>query len=121
MTPAAKRTGEHEKTLREFEKAVIERSGNEDETYEFTLYITGMTERSRAAVENVKKLCEENLKGRYELEIIDLYQQIGKAKEAQIIAAPTLLKKLPPPLKKFIGDMSSTERILVGLNIKPKK
>ena len=91
------------------------------EKYVLRLYVTGMTPRSTQAIRNIKKICEEHLKDRYELEVIDVYQQPGLAREAQIIAAPTLIKKLPVPLRKLIGDMSNKERVLVGLNIEPKK
>lgn len=93
------------------------------EQYLLKLYITGMTPRSTQAIVNIKKICEEHLKDRYELEVIDIYQNPVLAKGEQIIAAPTLIKKLPLPLRKFIGDMSDTERILVGLDLRqhPKK
>lgn len=90
-------------------------------TYVLRLYVSGMTPNSRRAIDNVKRICEEHLKGRYELEIIDIYQQPIFAKEGQIIAAPTLVKELPAPLRKFIGDMSQTERILLGLDLRIKK
>lgn len=89
--------------------------------YVLRLFITGMTPNSRKAIENVKKICEEYLQGCYELEIIDIYQQPIFAKEGQIVAAPTLVKELPPPLRKFIGDMSQTEKILLGLDLRKKK
>jgi circadian clock protein KaiB len=91
------------------------------EVYVLRLFVAGMTANSRRAIENVRKICEERLKGRYELEIIDIYQQPIFAREGQIVAAPTLVKKLPPPLRKFIGDMSGTERILAGLDLRKKK
>lgn len=91
------------------------------EVYILRLYITGMTPKSTRAIQNIKKICEENLKGRYELEVIDIYQQPILAKDEQIIAAPTLIKKLPLPLRKIIGDMSDKERILLGLDLKLKK
>lgn len=72
------------------------------------------------AVANIKEICESSLKNRYDLEVIDIYQQPVLTKGEQIIAAPTLVKKLPLPLRKFIGDMSDTERILVGLDLKPR-
>ena len=72
------------------------------------------------AVANIKEICESSLKNRYDLEVIDIYQQPVLMKGEQIIAAPTLVKKLPLPLRKFIGDMSDTERILVGLDLKPR-
>jgi circadian clock protein KaiB len=92
----------------------------EHETYVLRLYITGMTPNSKKAVENVKKICEEYLKGRYELEVIDIYQQPALAQGEQIVAAPTLIKKLPGPLRRLIGDMSNTEKVLVGLDLRPK-
>jgi circadian clock protein KaiB len=85
------------------------------------LYVTGMTPNSQRAIENVRKICEEHLEGRYQLEIIDIFQQPIFAKEGQIIAAPTLVKELPPPLRRFIGDMSKTERLLLGLDLRTKR
>jgi len=87
--------------------------------YVLRLYVTGLTARSTRAIENVRKICEERLPGRYELEVIDIYQQPALAKGEQIIAAPTLIKKLPLPLRRVIGDMSSTERVLLGLDLRP--
>jgi circadian clock protein KaiB len=89
--------------------------------YVLRLYVSGMTPNSLKAIENVRKICAEHLEGRYQLEIIDIYQQPIFAKEGQIIAAPTLVKELPPPLRKFIGDMSQTEKILLGLDVRKKK
>ena len=91
------------------------------EKYVLRLYIAGTTPRSARAVANIREICEAKLENRYELEVIDLYQQPILAKGEQIIAAPTLIKKLPAPLRKFIGDMSDTERILVGLDLKPRE
>ena len=88
--------------------------------YLLKLYVTGTTPKSMRAIANIKRICEEHLKRRYELQVIDIYQQPGLAKEADIIAAPTLIKKLPLPLRKMIGDMANTERILVGLDLRPK-
>jgi circadian clock protein KaiB len=101
----------------EIEKS-LQATGNEK--YVLRLYVTGMTPRSINAIENIRKICEENLQGRYELEIIDIYQQPEYAKKEEIIAAPTLIKKLPLPLRKFIGDMSNKDKILIGLNLVPK-
>ena len=89
--------------------------------YVLRLYVTGMTPKSTQAVANVQKLCEEHLTGCYELKVIDLYQQPKLAKGEQIIATPTLIKKLPLPLRKLIGDMSDTERFLVGIDLNPKE
>jgi circadian clock protein KaiB len=91
------------------------------EKYVLRLYITGMTPRSQEALRNVKKVCKEYLGNNYELEVIDIYQQPTLAKGDQIIAVPTLVKKLPPPLRKLIGDLSQEEKILLGLDLKPKQ
>jgi len=87
------------------------------ETYLLRLYIAGSTPQSVNAIANIKKICDEYLLGRYDLEVIDLYQNPGLAKGEQIIAAPTLIKKLPVPLRRIIGDLSNTERVLVGLDL----
>ena len=84
------------------------------------LYVAGQTPNSVRAIENIKHICDAFLKGRYILEVVDIYQQPVLAKGDQIVAVPTLIKKLPPPLRKFIGDLSATERILVGLDLRPK-
>jgi circadian clock protein KaiB len=97
-----------------FEQAVTEK-GNE--RYVLRLYVAGNTPRSQSAIENIHKICEEHLKGRYQLEVIDIYQQPSLARGEQIIAAPTLVKYLPLPLRKMIGDLSKEERILVGLDL----
>ena len=88
--------------------------------YVLRLYVTGMTPKSTQAIANVEKLCKEHLAGRYELKVIDIYQQSKLVQGEQIIATPTLIKKLPLPLRKLIGDMSDTERFLVGIDLKPK-
>jgi len=86
--------------------------------YVLRLYIAGATPRSSQAVENVKRICEEYLQGRYDLQEVDIYQDPVLAKGEQIIAVPTLIKKLPEPLRRFIGDMSDKDRILVGLDLR---
>ena len=101
----------------EFEKAA---AGQDQAKYVLRLYVTGMTPKSTLAIANVQELCKKHLAGRYELEVIDIYQQPKLAKGEQIIAAPTLIKKLPLPLRRLIGDMSDTERFLVGIDLKPK-
>lgn len=100
-----------------FEKAVKD-SGRKK--YVLRLYIAGTSARSTRAIDNIKRLCEEHLKRRYELEVIDIYQQPDLAKDHNIVAAPTLIKEVPPPLRRFIGDLSDTEGILVGLDLKGK-
>lgn len=89
----------------------------EPDNYILRLYVAGESPKSVRAIANIKKICEESLQGRYELEVIDLYQQPQLAQGDQIIAVPTLIKKLPPPLRRIIGDMSNTERVLVGLDL----
>ena len=105
------------------DKTVVKKTGKSEpkkEMWLLRLYVAGQTPNSVRAIENIKRICEEFLKGRYDLEVIDIYQQPVLAKGEQIIAVPTLIKKLPLPLRKFIGDMSATERILVGLDLRPK-
>jgi circadian clock protein KaiB len=93
-------------------------SNEDQDKYILRLYITGTTVRSVLAIKNLKKICEAYLDGRYELEVIDLYQHPGLAKDEQIIAAPTLIKKLPLPFRRIIGDMSDREKVLFGLDLK---
>lgn len=88
--------------------------------YILRLYVAGQSPKSVSAIKNIKKICTENLQGQYELEVIDLYQQPHLAQGEQIIALPMLIKKLPEPLRRIIGDMSNTERVLVGLDIRKK-
>jgi circadian clock protein KaiB len=85
--------------------------------YILRLYVTGSSGRSLQAVQNLKKICEEHLPEDYDLEVIDIYKNPEAAREEQIIVAPTLVKKLPKPLRKFVGDLSNTKKILVGLDI----
>ena len=83
------------------------------------LYVTGVTGKSVRAIQNVRRICDEHLNGRYELEVIDLYKNLPLARGDQIIAAPTLIKRLPLPLRRLIGDMSDEARVLVGLDVRP--
>lgn len=87
------------------------------ENYVLRLFVSGATPRSVAAIENIKEICESHLQGRYDLQVIDIYQQPEMARNAEIIAAPTLIKQLPLPLRKILGDLSETERVLVGLDL----
>lgn len=91
---------------------------NEDK-WILRLYVAGQTPRCVTAFKNLKKLCEDQLKGRYIIEIIDLIQNPQLSREHQILAIPTLVRKLPVPVRKIIGDLSDTEKVLVGLDIKP--
>jgi circadian clock protein KaiB len=91
------------------------------EYYQLRLYVTGTTPRSSHAIANIRSLCEEYLAGHYVLEVVDIYQQPGEAAKEQIIAAPTLIKSLPVPPKRFIGDLSDRSKVIIGLNLKGKK
>jgi circadian clock protein KaiB len=100
----------------------LEAASREAETQRYTLrlYVAGLTPRSQEAIRSVSAICEEHLAGRCDLEVIDLYQNPVLAKGEQIIAAPTLIKKLPLPLRKIIGSMADKEKILVGLDLRSK-
>ena len=89
--------------------------------YQLRLYVAGSTPQSQRAIASIKQICEEHLSGRFDLEVIDIHQQPKLTEGEQIIAAPTLIKKLPPPLRRFVGDLSNLERILVGLDLRPKQ
>jgi circadian clock protein KaiB len=86
--------------------------------YLLRLFVTGQTPRSVQSIENLRKLCERYLKGQYELEVIDIYQQPEMASENQIIAAPTLIKRLPLPLRRLVGDFSNQDRVVIGLDLR---
>jgi len=88
-----------------------------DEKYVLTLFVTGSTPKSLRAIANLRSICQEHLLGRYELQVFDLYQQPELAKEHKLVAAPTLIKSLPEPIRRVIGDMSDTAEVLVGLDI----
>ena len=88
------------------------------EKYLLRLYVTGQTRRSLRSIENLKLLCEKYLKGRFDLEVIDIYQQPALASEGQIIAAPTVIKLLPLPLRRLVGDFSDQHRVVLGLDLK---
>ena len=96
-------------------------AGGDEPKYTLRLYVTGMTPRAQEAIRNLKKICEEELCDQYKLEIIDIYQQPELAVSEQIVAAPTLIKELPLPLRRLVGDMSDRDRVLVGLDIKPRR
>lgn len=87
--------------------------------YKLRLFITGSTPRSTRAIANMRKICEENLSGRYDLEVVDVYANPEATKELQVIATPTLIKILPEPLRRIIGDLSDHEKVLAGLDLKP--
>ena len=92
------------------------RAGHEE--YILRLYVTGSTPRSLKAISNLRRLCDEYLPGAYDLQVIDIYRNPDAARDAQIIAAPTLIKRLPAPLRRFVGDLSNTQKLLIGLDIR---
>lgn len=102
-------------TTAKFERAAARKS---ETKYVLRLYVTGMTPNSTRAIENLRAICDEYLPDRYDLEIIDIYQHPVLMQGEQIIAAPTLIKKLPEPLRRLVGDMSDRERVLLGLDLK---
>jgi circadian clock protein KaiB len=91
-----------------------------EEIWELRLYVAGQTARAMTAFANLKKICEEHLKGKYRIEVIDLLKNPQLAKGDQILAVPTLVRSLPEPVRKIIGDLSNTERVLVGLDLRPR-
>ncbi|HEX5890826.1 MAG TPA: circadian clock KaiB family protein [Pyrinomonadaceae bacterium] len=100
-----------------FEEALNVGRGRRAE-YILRLYVTGSTPRSLRAISNLKRLCDEYLPGAYDLQVIDIYKNPDAARDAQIIAAPTLIKRLPAPLRRFVGDLSNTQKLLIGLDIR---
>jgi circadian clock protein KaiB len=93
-------------------------SRRKNDLYVLRLYVAGLTARSRTAIANITSICEEHLQGRYDLRVIDVFQRPILAREEQIVATPTLVKKLPMPLRRLIGDLSETEKVLVGLDLR---
>ncbi len=91
------------------------------DTFLLRLYVAGQTPKSMAAFVNLKKICEEHLAGRYQIQVIDLLENPRLADGDQILAIPTLVRQLPEPVRKIIGDLSNTERVLIGLDLRPKK
>jgi circadian clock protein KaiB len=100
----------------------LERTGapSRQPKYVLRLYVSGSTLKSALAVENIKRICEQHLKNRYDLEVIDVYQQPNLARGEQIVAVPTLIKQLPPPLRKLIGDLSNHSNVLRGLDLRKR-
>jgi len=91
------------------------------EEFDLRLYVAGQTPKSTRALENLRKICDEHLAGRYRIEVIDLLEDPQLGRGDQILALPTLVRKLPQPIKKIIGDLSNTERVLVGLDLRPRQ
>ena len=100
-------------------KAIKARTNKTEEIWNLRLYVAGQTQKSITAFANLKKICDEHLAGKYQIEVIDLFKNPQLAKGDQIIALPTLVRKLPEPIKKIIGDLANTERVLAGLDIRP--
>lgn len=103
-----------DQTLTQFESMVV---GLVQPSYVFRLYVSGNSSRSVLAIANIRRICDRYLPERYELDVIDIYQQPDATRTAQVIAVPTLIKELPFPPQRFVGDMSNTERIVIGLNL----
>ncbi len=106
------------KTTRAFQEPETETSG---EIWKLRLYVAGQTTNSLTAFENLKKICEQHLEGKYQIEVIDLFSNPQLAKGDQIIAVPTLIRHLPTPVKKIIGNLSNTEKVLIGLDLQKVK
>jgi circadian clock protein KaiB len=102
-------------TLQELEKLVADLA---QPSYVFRLFVSGTTPRSSQAIANVRRLCERYLPGRYQLEVVDVYQQPASTRQQQVIAVPTLIKEFPLPPQRFVGDMSDSDRIVIGLNLR---
>ncbi|NLF31762.1 MAG: circadian clock protein KaiB [Planctomycetes bacterium] len=103
------------------DQADRKKAESDNDFYELRLYVAGQTPRAAAAFENLERICEEHLKGKYRIEVIDLLKDPKLAKGDQILAVPTLVRKLPEPVRKIIGDLSDTERVLVGLDLRPRR
>jgi circadian clock protein KaiB len=100
-------------------RAIRERKNSKNPIWELRLYVAGQTAKSLQAFANLKRICEEHLGGKYQIEVVDLMKNPELAKGDQIFALPTLVRKLPEPVRKIIGDLSNTERVLVGLDLRP--
>ena len=102
-------------------RAKVKEASALPERFDLRLYIAGESERSRLAIRNLKKICETHMLGEYTIEVIDLLKNPGLARGDQIVAVPTLVRKLPEPMRKIIGDLSNEDRVLVGLDLRPRK
>ena len=114
-----KKTRRTEADFSQAATGVAEPPGNEAVEWELRLYVAGQTAKSVVAFANLKRLCEEHLAGKYRIEVVDLLKDPTLAKGDQILALPTLVRKLPTPIRKIIGDLSNTDRVLVGLDLRP--
>lgn len=98
---------------------ISEKKTNESDTWLLRLYIAGETVRAREALRNLQHYCEEHLKGQYQIEVVDLNKNPERARQDDILAVPTVVRKVPEPVRRIIGDLSDKEKVLVGLNLKP--
>lgn len=118
-------SGDAEDNVAIEDEIAIEDAGIEDdgdaESWELRLYVAGKTTRATAALANLQRICEEHLAGKYTIEVIDLLERPQLARGEQIIAIPTLERRLPEPVRKIIGDLSNTERVLIGLDLRPER
>ncbi len=115
----ARRTGRAAPARRRRGPAAGRRARGDRGTWQLRLYIAGQTARAAAAIANLERICEERLQGRYQLEVVDLLRNPQLARGDQILAIPTLVRRLPPPIKRLIGNLADTERVLVGLDLRP--
>jgi circadian clock protein KaiB len=122
MSPGAEEKGMAKKKVNDHAQALTKAAREQASArYVLRLYVVGLTPKSQRAIKTIQNLCELHLKGRYELEIVDIYQQPELLQQEQIIVAPTLIKKLPLPLRRIIGDMADREKVLLGLDLRPKE
>ena len=119
MKKSLKTTGAEPLSLKEIRETKEAKEPGPGEVWELRLYVAGQTPRSVTAFANLKKICDEHLAGRYNIEVVDLVKHPQLAAGDQILAIPTLVRKLPEPLRKIVGDLSSTERMLVGFDLRP--
>lgn len=108
-------------STRSFEEGLARKEARDKGQYVLRLYVAGSSPRSLRAIQNARQICDEHLAGRYTLEVIDIFQQPSLARDDQIIAVPTLIKKLPAPLRRFIGDLSDQKVVIVGLDLKRRR
>lgn len=104
---------------RRFSTHALDEGGGTLSKYILTLYVTGTSPRTKVAVDNLHRICKQELDGRYELEIVDVLEHPQRAEDEKILATPTLIKQLPPPLRRVIGDLSDKEKVLLGLEVRP--
>jgi circadian clock protein KaiB len=105
----------------EFEQLAADAADADSSSYVLSLYVSGMTPRSTEAINNLRQICEQHLSGRYELQIIDIYKHPELAGQEQVIATPTLVKRLPAPIRRLVGTLSDEERVLVGLDLAKRR